>query len=163
MPMYLSRFSYTPETWARMIANPDDRKKAAASYIDSVGGTLHGFWYAFEQQDGIVVWEAPDNVSVAAAALTSGSGGAFRSLETTVLITPEEMTEALHKAQGVTYRPLQTPMTSISVTFCRDSSAQPRVQLPGAPRPVDVDHVPARDTNDVDQSGRLGRRQFCRL
>jgi uncharacterized protein with GYD domain len=105
MPMYLSRFSYTPETWARMIASPDDRQKAAASYIVSVGGKMHGFWFAFGQQDGIVVWEAPDNVSVAAAGVASGSSGAFRSLETTVLITADEMTKALKKAQKVTYHP----------------------------------------------------------
>jgi hypothetical protein len=24
MPLYLSRFSYTPETWARLIGNPED-------------------------------------------------------------------------------------------------------------------------------------------
>ncbi|TMB75328.1 MAG: GYD family protein, partial [Chloroflexi bacterium] len=29
MAMYLSRFSYTPETWARLVANPEDRRKAA--------------------------------------------------------------------------------------------------------------------------------------
>ena len=46
MPLYLSRFSYTPETWARLIANPEDRREAAKTYIESVGGTLHGFWYA---------------------------------------------------------------------------------------------------------------------
>jgi uncharacterized protein with GYD domain len=103
MPMYMSRFSYTPETWARMIASPDDRQKAAASYIDSVGGKMHGLWFAFGQQDGFVVWEAPDNVSVAAAAVASGSSGAFRSLETTVLITADEMSKALKKAQKVTY------------------------------------------------------------
>ena len=34
MPMYLTRFSYTPETWARMIENPEDRRKAATSYIE---------------------------------------------------------------------------------------------------------------------------------
>jgi hypothetical protein len=38
MPLYLSRFSYTPETWARLIGNPEDRRKAAQSYIESVGG-----------------------------------------------------------------------------------------------------------------------------
>ena len=41
MPLYLSRFSYTPETWARLIGNPEDRREAAQSYIQSVGGTLH--------------------------------------------------------------------------------------------------------------------------
>jgi hypothetical protein len=45
MPMYLTRFSYTPETWARMIENPEDRRKAARAYIESVGGKLHGLWY----------------------------------------------------------------------------------------------------------------------
>ena len=47
MPHYLTKFSYTPETWARLIGNPEDRRKAAQEYIESVGGTLHGFWYAF--------------------------------------------------------------------------------------------------------------------
>ena len=47
MPFYLSRFSYTPEIWARLIANPEDRRRAAQEYVESVGGTLHGFWYAF--------------------------------------------------------------------------------------------------------------------
>jgi uncharacterized protein with GYD domain len=43
MALYLSRFSYTPETWARMIQKPEDRRKAAQQYIESVGGKLHGF------------------------------------------------------------------------------------------------------------------------
>jgi hypothetical protein len=33
MPLYLSKFSYTPETWARLISNPEDRRKAAQAYI----------------------------------------------------------------------------------------------------------------------------------
>ena len=37
MPLYLTRFSYTPETWARMAANPEDRRDAARAYIESVG------------------------------------------------------------------------------------------------------------------------------
>ena len=52
MPPYRSRFSYTPETWARLIGNPEDRRKAAQAYIESVGGKLHGFWYAFGTHDG---------------------------------------------------------------------------------------------------------------
>ena len=59
MPLYLSRFSYTPETWARLIGKPEDRRKAAQSYIESVGGKLQGFWYAFGAHDGYTLWEAP--------------------------------------------------------------------------------------------------------
>ena len=29
MALYLTRFSYTPETWARMTKNPEDRREAA--------------------------------------------------------------------------------------------------------------------------------------
>ncbi|HET6392310.1 MAG TPA: GYD domain-containing protein [Blastococcus sp.] len=104
MPMYLTRFSYTPETWAMMIAQPEDRRRAASAYIESVGGKLHGFWYAFGEHDGINLFEAPDNVSMAAVALAIGGGGALSSIETTVLMTVEETLEALGRAQDVGYR-----------------------------------------------------------
>ena len=110
MPLYLSKFSYTPETWARLISNPEDRRKAAQSYIESVGGTLHGFWYAFGAHDGYNLFEAPDNVSMAAVALAIGGGGALSSIETTVLMSVEETLEALRKAEQVQYRaPGSTP------------------------------------------------------
>jgi uncharacterized protein with GYD domain len=105
MPLYLSRFSYTPETWARLISNPEDRRKAAQSYIESVGGKLHGFWYAFGEYDGYTLWEAPDNVSMAAVALAIGAGGALSSLHTTVLLTVDETMDAMRKAKQVQYRP----------------------------------------------------------
>lgn len=104
MPLYLTRFSYTPETWARLIANPEDRRKAATEYIESVGGKLHGFWYGFGEYDGYNLWEAPDNVSVAAVVLAIGAGGALRSVETTVLMTVEETMEALRTAGSIRYR-----------------------------------------------------------
>ena len=105
MPLYLSRFSYTPETWARLIGNPEDRRAAAQSYIESVGGKLHGFWYAFGAHDGYTLWEAPDNVSMAAVALAIGGGGALSSLETTVLVTVDETMEALRRAEEIRYQP----------------------------------------------------------
>ena len=104
MPLYLTRFSYTPETWARLIANPEDRRQAAREYIESVGGTLHGFWYAFGPHDGYTLWEAPDNVSMAAVALALSGGGALRPLETTVLLSVEETLAALAQAGRLRYR-----------------------------------------------------------
>jgi uncharacterized protein with GYD domain len=103
--MYLTRFSYTPETWARLINKPEDRREAAKQYIESVGGKLHGFWYAFGDQDGYNLWEAPDNVSMAAVALAIGGGGALSSFQTTVLLTVDETLAALGKAQSIKYTP----------------------------------------------------------
>jgi uncharacterized protein with GYD domain len=105
MPLYLSTFSYTPETWARLIGNPEDRRKAAQSYIESVGGQLHGFWYAFGKHDGFTLWEAPDNESMAAVALAISGGGALSSFETTVLLTVDEAMAAARRAEQVQYRP----------------------------------------------------------
>jgi uncharacterized protein with GYD domain len=105
MPLYLSRFGYTPEAWARLIRNPEDRREAARTYIESVGGQLHGFWYAFGEYDGYTLWEAPDNVSMAAVALAIAGGGALSSLETTVLLSVDETIAALRKAGEVQYRP----------------------------------------------------------
>jgi uncharacterized protein with GYD domain len=105
MALYLSRFSYTPETWARLMERPEDRRDAAKAYIESVGGKLHGFWYAFGEHDGYNLWEAPDNVSMAAVALAISGGGALSSLETTVLLSVDDTLDALRKAGQIKYQP----------------------------------------------------------
>ena len=105
MPVYLMRFSYTPETWSRLIQNPEDRRDAARAYAEQVGGTLHGFWYGFGEYDGYAIFEAPDNGSMAGVVLAIAAGGALASVETTVLMTVEETLEALTKSKTIGYRP----------------------------------------------------------
>ncbi len=104
MALYLMRFSYTPETWSKLMQNPEDRRDAARSYIEEVGGALHGFWYGFGEYDAYAILEAPDNVSMAAVVLAITAGGALASVETTVLMTVEETLEALAKGKGISYR-----------------------------------------------------------
>ena len=104
MAFYLMRFSYTPETWSKLMENPEDRRDAARAYIEQVGCALHGFWYGFGEYDGYTLWEAPDNVSMAGVAIALSAGGAISSLQTTVLLTIEETLEALGKSASVTYR-----------------------------------------------------------
>jgi uncharacterized protein with GYD domain len=104
MSIYLMRFSYTPETWSRLLQNPEDRRDAARAYIEQVGGALHGFWYGFGEYDGYALFEAPDDVSMAAVVLAVAAGGAIASVETTVLMTVEETLEALAKGKAIGYR-----------------------------------------------------------
>ena len=104
MPLYLTKFSYTPETWARLIGSPEDRRAGAQEDIESVGGKLHGFWYAVGEHDGYNLWEAPANVSAARVALAITDSGALSSLEPTVQLTGEETMEALRKAGQIGYR-----------------------------------------------------------
>ena len=104
MPFFLMRFSYTPETWSKLIQNPEDRRDAASAYLDEVGGSLHGFWYGFGEYDGYAIFETPDNVSASGVVLAIASGGALASVQTTVLMTVEETLEALAKSKSIGYR-----------------------------------------------------------
>jgi uncharacterized protein with GYD domain len=105
MPMYLTRFSYTAETWARLAGRPEDRREAARSFIESVDGRLHGFWYALGEYDGYALWEAPDSISMAAVAIAMSRGGALSKFETTELLEVEETMAALGRIEARRYRP----------------------------------------------------------
>jgi uncharacterized protein with GYD domain len=105
MPFYLMRFSYTPDAWARLITKPEDRRVVARAVLDTLGGTLHGFWYGFGAHDGFVLIEAPNNEAAAAFSVGVSAGGSLRSAETTVLLTVEETIDMLEKARRLPYRP----------------------------------------------------------
>ena len=105
MGMYLGRFSYTPDAVRALIAGPEDRTKVAAAAVESLGGTLHGFWYAFGEFDGYYLYELPDDTAAAALALRIGSGGALSKHETIPLMTVEQGIEAFRKASGASYAP----------------------------------------------------------
>jgi uncharacterized protein with GYD domain len=105
VPHYLIKFGQTPETWERLMRNPEDRRGPVAQMTEALGGKLVGYWYAFGEEDGYVLVEAPDNISAAAEAVAVAASGALRSVSTTVLLTVEEMLDALAKARAVTYRP----------------------------------------------------------
>ena len=104
MTTYLMRFSYTPETWKKLIQNPEDRRDAARAYAEQVGGSLLGFWYGFGEYDGCAIYEVPDNASMAGLAVAIAAGGALASVETTVLLSVEETLEGLAKGKGIGYR-----------------------------------------------------------
>jgi uncharacterized protein with GYD domain len=104
MALYLFRFGYTPEAWAALIEKPEDRRNTLAARIfGTFGGRLEGFWYAFGEHDGYALVDLPDTVSAAAASAAVASTGSFRHLETTVLISVDEMIEALERAGEFEY------------------------------------------------------------
>ena len=104
MALYLTRFSYTPETWARLTKKPEDRRKAASKYIEAVGGKLHGFWYAFGSFDGYTLWASTAEKLDGSVAIALGSGGALSKSETIPLLTVEETMDALGRVGSVAYR-----------------------------------------------------------
>jgi len=80
MAMYLTKFSHTPDTWARLLANPEDRRTVLSPVIEAMGGKLHGYWYAFGDADGFVLFEAPDDVAAGSLLVKVASTGAFTNV-----------------------------------------------------------------------------------
>lgn len=105
MPMYLGRFNYTHEAVKSMVENPEDRSVAAREATESVGGKLHGIWFAFGEFDGYFLLEAPDNSTAVALSATVAGSGAMNRTELIPLVSMEEGMEAFRKAQSASYSP----------------------------------------------------------
>jgi uncharacterized protein with GYD domain len=104
MAYYMYEPSFTPEAWAKMVKEPQNREAAIRPVIEKLGGRLIGYWMAFGESDAVVIVQMPDNVSAAAASLAATAGGAVKSLKTTVLMSVDEGLEAMRKASGAGYR-----------------------------------------------------------
>jgi uncharacterized protein with GYD domain len=102
MPKYLTLFSFKGETLGKLIQNPSDREAAVRNLAEAVGGTLEAYYVMMGQYDGCVVIDAPDSISVAAAAVAVAGTGAFGRIETHELFTSAQFMEVLDKAKGIT-------------------------------------------------------------
>ena len=103
MAKFMIQGSYTPEAWAAQISSPSDRMSAVSNMMASIGVTFEHSWYCFGEHDFVIIADGPGNAEAAAASLAATAGGAVRSLKTTVLMTTDEMIEALGKAGQVQY------------------------------------------------------------
>jgi uncharacterized protein with GYD domain len=97
MPKYLLQVSYTAEGAKGLLKDGGSRRRAAAqAAIESLGGRLDTFYYAFGDSDVFAVADLPDAISAAAVSITLAASGAVTS-KTTVLLTPEEIDAAVKK------------------------------------------------------------------
>jgi uncharacterized protein with GYD domain len=104
MPTYLTAFKQTSDTWAKLVANPVDRRESLGPVIENLGGKLLGYWYAFGEVDGYALIEAPDDIAAASLLAKVAASGAL-SVSTTKLLTIDEALEAFRRAADVDYRP----------------------------------------------------------
>lgn len=97
MPRYLIEAQYTADGLKGVLAKGgSSRRDVVQSMASELGGSLESFYFAFGDADAYVTLDMPDNVSVAAAAMTVSASGAAAA-KTTVLLTPEEIDEAAEK------------------------------------------------------------------
>jgi uncharacterized protein with GYD domain len=100
MPRYMIQASYTREgIQGVMKEGGSGRRDLIGKMVADLGGSLESFYFAFGEDDAIVIAELPDNTTAAAIGIAVGaSGGA--TTKTTVLLTPEEIDNATHKTVG---------------------------------------------------------------
>lgn len=103
MPKYLIKVSYTAEGIRGVMKDGGTKRRAAAeAAVTSTGGRLDSMHFAFGDDDVYAIIDAPDNVSVAAASMAIGASGLV-NVKTVVLLTPEEIDQAVKK--GARYTP----------------------------------------------------------
>ena len=97
MPKYLFQGSYTEEGLKGLLKEGGTKRlEALKQAIESLGGTLEAFYYAFGDNDFYFIADNPDSISVLTGSILAGATGTVK-LKTTVLITPEEVDEAVKK------------------------------------------------------------------
>jgi uncharacterized protein with GYD domain len=94
MPKYLVQANYVGDGIKGLMAEGGTKRRdAVQASLESVGGNLECFYYAFGDTDVFGIGEFPDTASATAWSLMINSTGAV-SLRLVPLITPQELDAA---------------------------------------------------------------------
>jgi uncharacterized protein with GYD domain len=110
MALFMIQATYTPEAWARMAQKPEDRREAVRPLAEKLGGKLIDIYFCMGEYDAIVLIEAPDAASAAAASVGAYAAGHLRAIKTTPLFTVEEAMGVMRKVGSI--GALRTPLSS---------------------------------------------------
>ena len=107
MPKYITFFSYTGQTWDRLIGSPGARLAVLEATAETLGASVESLYFMLGEHDGMVVVEAPDSVTMAAFVATALGSVALASAQTHELFTPDQLGEVLVQAGSAraAYRP----------------------------------------------------------
>ena len=98
MAKFLFEVDYSAEGTAGLIKDGGTKRRAAAqASIESLGGRLEAFYFAFGDTDVFAIVDFPDAASAAASSLALSASGAVMG-KLTVLIAPEEIDAATKKS-----------------------------------------------------------------
>jgi uncharacterized protein with GYD domain len=102
VPKFMIKASYTTEGALGLLKEGGTGRRAAVQkLIESIGGKVEAFYFAYGEDDAYVIIDVPDAISGLALSLAVNASGAVR-LSTIPLITAEEIDAACKKS--VPYR-----------------------------------------------------------
>jgi uncharacterized protein with GYD domain len=98
MSHYLLRWQLKDATAKNLVEHPQDRTSPATKLMEAFGGTLHSYYFALGEFDGVAIVEFPSNTAAVACSMTAAATKAFSRFETTPLLTAKEAEEAMQMA-----------------------------------------------------------------
>lgn len=107
MPLYLHQWRYKDEQIRQMLENQEssDRADVVRTAIEAFGGTLHGFYYAFGDCDGVAISEFPDEATALSCVMLIYGQGRIQNVRTSTLFTQQATLAAVRQAQDVLHPP----------------------------------------------------------
>ncbi len=95
MPKYLIQARYTKQGIEGLVKDSASGRRAdVQAAVKTLGGKVEAFYYAFGEDDAIVIMDLPNAIAAAALSLAISGYGAVR-VRTTPLLTVEEVDQAL--------------------------------------------------------------------
>lgn len=107
MPAFMYQFKYTPAAWAAFVKKPEDRGTAVEQLLKGVGGRLISLYYSFGEWDGLVIFEAPDELTAMTAILRIITPGHLEATKTTVLFSMQDMINVSRRASRLEFRGIE--------------------------------------------------------
>ena len=104
MAVYMTQWSYTPQAWANLAKNPENREAPLKALIEEkLGGRLISMYYCFGEYDGIAIYEQADETTAMAGVLAAIAPGHLKATKTTALLTVKQAMDAMGKAGAIAY------------------------------------------------------------
>ncbi|PWI11410.1 GYD domain protein [Streptomyces sp. NWU339] len=102
MPKFLIQATYTSEGTKGLLKDGASGRRAAVDQVvTGLGGKVEAMYFAFGENDTVIIVDLPDAVSMAAVSLAVKASGALQT-RATPLLTLDEIDEATRRE--VTFR-----------------------------------------------------------
>jgi uncharacterized protein with GYD domain len=105
MALYMFQSTYTAESVAALIREPEDRIESVRPGLEAAGAKIVAGGFPFGEHEIVLLIEVPDGITAASLGLVGTATGAFSKVKITQLVSGQEWVESLRKAQDHQYRP----------------------------------------------------------
>jgi uncharacterized protein with GYD domain len=107
MLTFMCQGRFTGQAVKGMAARPEDRSEQVNKLLESAGGRLLGWWFAFGDFDFLLICETPSEKEMASVVIAATAAGGVTGLKTTLLLTGPSSKDALKDAGelGRSFRP----------------------------------------------------------